>query len=248
MPAMSESFVDLSYRGLTLGKRIKLTKVRPATGYLEMPTPMPVGTAIGIATDDGVLLEATVAEVHEQVSGSDRPPGMLVRPKLEADAGKAWWKARVELPAEPEVKPERAVPVADAIGKVTLVSRRDAVPELMDDGRNTSVMEVASESNLRDTNPSVEIPTPRDSGPVYVVDVPPPRDSNPNLEDDGKRTVAMDAVDLAALGLDPSSGASGQMAAVKPEDYADDNGNGSAESGPIDTTGGSGKKKKRKRR
>src|SRR4051794_35535233 len=36
---MSDAFVDLSYRGLVLGKRIKLTQVRQASGYLEMPTP-----------------------------------------------------------------------------------------------------------------------------------------------------------------------------------------------------------------
>ena len=89
---MSESFVDLSYRGLALGKRIKLTQVRPTLGHLEMPTPMPVGTTIGIATDDGVVLEATVAEVHEQVGGVERPPGMTVKPKLDSDAAHAWWK------------------------------------------------------------------------------------------------------------------------------------------------------------
>ena len=145
MTAMSESFVDLSYRGLALGKRIKLTQVRPTTGVLEVPAPMPVGTTIGIATDEGVLLEALVAEVHEQVGGSERPPGMIVRPKLDADAQQTWWRARVALPeAAAPAKIEKAPPAADAAGKVTVTSRRagdTAVPELMDDGHNTSVME-----------------------------------------------------------------------------------------------------------
>ena len=143
MAAMSESFVDLSYRGLALGKRIKLTQVRATAGYLEMPTPMPVGTTIGMSTDDGVLFEATVAEVREQTTGSDKPPGMVVKPKLDADAQRAWWKQRVTVE-------EKAAPKPDAEGKVTVRSRRttgDATPsELMDDGRNTAVMDAVGDS------------------------------------------------------------------------------------------------------
>ena len=103
MAAMSESFVDLTYRGLSLGRRVKLSEVRPTTGYVEMPASMPVGTQIGIITDDTVALDATVVEVHEQVSGSDRAPGMVVKPRLDGDASKSWWQKRVSLP-EPEKK------------------------------------------------------------------------------------------------------------------------------------------------
>src|SRR5438445_134930 len=146
MRPMSESFVDLSYRGLALGKRIKLTQVRPTTGYLELPTPMPVGTSIGIATEDGVLLEALVAEIREQVTGSDKTPGMLVKPKLDTDAARAWWTSHTELPQEKQIKD---APPPDAAGKVTVVSARmsgqTAVPELMDDGRNTSVMDAIAD-------------------------------------------------------------------------------------------------------
>src|SRR6185503_15102690 len=95
-PAM-ESFVDLAYRGLSLGRRVKLTQVRPSTGYLETPAPMPVGTMIAIATDDGHHLDAIVTSIHEQVGGSDKHPGMTVKPKLEG-ATAAWWKERVALP------------------------------------------------------------------------------------------------------------------------------------------------------
>ena len=198
--AMSDAFVDLSYRGLVLGKRIKLTQVRQATGYLEMPTPMPVGTAIGIAADDGTLFEALVAEIHEQVGGSDKAPGMVVKPKLEGDAQRTWWTQHIE-------KVTKEAPQPDAEGRVTVRSARmtgkQAVPELVDDGRNTSVMEAVGDDtviappldveNLRDTNPSTPI------------------------MDDGKHTVAMDAVDLAALGLDPAS-SSGSMPVVTDED------------------------------
>ncbi len=227
---MSESFVDLTYRGLALGKRIKLTQVRPAAGYLEMPTPMPVGTTIGIAVEDGVVLEATVAEIHEQVGNSDHVPGMLVKPKLDADAARAWWKERVSIPDEP------ALPAADADGKVTVRSRRmseGGVPDLIDDGRNTAVMSVIEDTATATaveekttiaaaTDPSL----PRVTAEIAAVaDTP--------IVDDGKRTMMMDAVDLAALGLDPAA-SSNSMPAASEED-----------SGPQ--TGGGKKKKKKKR-
>jgi len=227
---MSESFVDLSYRGLALGKRIKLTQVRPTSGYLEMPTPMPVGTPIGIATDEGVLMEALVTEIHEQVGGSDRIPGMVVKPKLDADAAHKWWTSRVELPQE---KVEKAAPAPDAGGKVTVMSARMsgqvAVPELIDDGRSTAVMDAVSETQLepRDTNPGMA--AVRVSAQIEAVAALP-------IQDDGKSTMMMDAVDLAALGLDASS--SGSMPAMKAADDEDSNG---------DKPEGKGKKKKKKR-
>ncbi|MDQ3334903.1 MAG: hypothetical protein M4D80_07070 [Myxococcota bacterium] len=106
-----ESFVDLTYRGLALGRRIKLTQVRPTTGYLELPMPMPVGTQISISTDEGVTLEATVAEIHEQVGGSDRVPGMIVKPVLAADAASSWWQARVGLPEDERPDRGRSITV-----------------------------------------------------------------------------------------------------------------------------------------
>lgn len=202
MRPMSESFVDLSYRGLALGKRIKLTQVRADAGWLELPAPMPIGTVIGIATEDGVMIEARVAEVHEQVTGRERPPGMRVVPAFEAEAARAWWQARVSTE-------DKAVPQADADGKVTVVSRRKtdnaAVPELVDDGRNTAVVEAIAE----------------------VAAEPPPETP---IVDDGKQTMMMDAIDLAALGLDPAA-SSGSMPAISDDD-----------SGP------GGKKKKKKKR
>ncbi|HEY5952390.1 MAG TPA: hypothetical protein VIV40_43125 [Kofleriaceae bacterium] len=225
---MSESLVDLSYRGLPLGKRIRLTQVRPTAGYLELPTPMPVGTTIGIATDDGVLLEAMVAEVHEQVTGSDAAPGMVVKPKLEADAARAWWKQRVSIT---EDKP---APQADADGKVTVMSRRmtspTAVPALQDDGRNTAVMSTVDDKAGFDpgaTDPSL----PRISQEITA--------QNP-IEDDGKRTMMMDAIDLAALGLDPAS-SSGSMPAITDED------SGGTGNGNGDKPDSKSKKKKKKR-
>ncbi|MBV8755889.1 MAG: hypothetical protein JO257_01360 [Deltaproteobacteria bacterium] len=164
---MSDSFVDLSYRGLALARRVKLVQVKPSSGYVEMPTPMPVGTKVSIAADDGVAIEATVAEIHELVTGATQAPGMLVRPVLEG-AGATWWKARITAP---DVDPEelrRTDPMLDT----TIV----AVPEVIEDVRDTGVMDA--------------------------------------LQDDGKSTMMMDAVDLAALGLDPNARPSGELTAV----------------------------------
>jgi hypothetical protein len=247
MPVMSETFVDLSYRGLALGKRVKLTQVRPTTGYLEMPTPMPVGTRIAISTDDGVQMDALVTEIHEQVGGSDVPPGMRVQPTLEA-AADAWWKARQSAASAPAPAPAPApsapasvaavaAPITDGSSKVTVVSPR-TTPALADDGRSTQVMEAIKDERAADA----------DGEGVDTVIADLPGDTNPTLPivDDGKRTMAMDAVDLAALGL---ASVSQQMAAVKPEDYADgdDNGGDAGSSGPI-PTGGKKKKSSRKRR
>jgi len=166
---MNDSFVDLSYRGLALARRVKLTQVKPSTGYVEMPTPMPVGTHVAIATEDGVSIEAIVAEIHEQVGGATMTPGMLVRPSLEG-AGGAWWKARV-------TEPEEDLRATDPMLPTTIITKRDsAAPEVVDDGQDTGVMEA--------------------------------------IQDDGKATTMMDAVDLAALGLDPNARPSAEMTAI----------------------------------
>lgn len=225
---MIESYVDLTYRGLALGKRVKLTQVRPTTGYVELAAPMPVGTAIGIASEDGVMLEAIVAEVHEQVGG-EAPAGMVVRPKLDADTAQRWWKERIALPEEVKIE------LAPEVGIVrSKRSSQGAVPELVDDGRNTAVMDAVVAPST-----TLEMPAVREPRDTQVLDLPPTRDSNPNLQDDGKHTIAMAAVDLEALGLDPSSSSSGQMAAVGAPDDDDDK---------SDTKNGGGGRKKRKKR
>jgi hypothetical protein len=110
--SVSESFIDLSYRGLSIGERIRLSQVRPSSGYVESPAPMPVGTTIALTTDEGVTLEARVAGVHEQVGGSTQPPGMHIRPTLTEDKASLWWQARVTLPDDPALReraPEKSI-------------------------------------------------------------------------------------------------------------------------------------------
>jgi hypothetical protein len=219
---MIESFVDLTYRGLSLGRRLKLADVRPTTGFVEAPAPMPVGTQIAIITDDTVALDAVVVAVREQVAGSEKVPGMVLKPRLDGDAAKSWWQQRVSLPEtdQPAAPPPKAVPPPIP---VTVVSRRMTnpgigVPDLVDDGQDTGVMDAVDPSAV-----------------VEVVAIPEP--TPPPIVDDGKQTVAMDAVDLAALGL---TSPSGQIPAQSPPEE-DDNGDKPSDSRP----GGRRKRKKR---
>lgn len=223
---MSESFVDLTYRGLVLGKRVKLTQVRPSSGYLELPAPMPVGTSIGIASEDGTTFEAFVTEAIEQISGREGVPGMTIRPRLDG-AAVAWWKAKVALPDV--VKPE-AAPVIGIV-RSKRASNAGAVPELVDDGRNTAVQAAVDPAKL-------DVRTDTDSEPDKDTQVIPTTLDVPII-DDGRSTIAMDAVDLAALGLDASI--SGQIPLAKDDDGDDDSKPGDSRSGPA------GKKKRRRR-
>jgi len=230
---MIESFVDLTYRGLSLGRRVKLTQVRPSTGYVETPAPMPVGTAISIATDEGLLFDAMVMAIHEQVGGSDRVPGMVVAPALADESRQAWWKARVALPEEPpastRVKPitvrprSHTVPAppspdamlaaaAQAVESAMVVDDgvTQAMPVIEDEppGSRTTVMPAMDPELLEQlTRKSDELPAMRTTGEHEVVD-------------DGKQTMMMDAVDPAALGLDV--GGSGPMAASEGDDEPED--------------------------
>lgn len=237
---MSESFVDLTYRGLSLGKKIKLADVRPTTGYVEMPAPMPVGTQIAIHSESGgpggsgVAIDAMVLEVHEQVAGSEKVPGMVVKPVLEGDAAIGWWKERVTLgDAPPPTEPVVVAPVAAPTpAPVVVVSKRMtnpgmAVPEIVDDGQVTGVMDVVAAPESAEGTGGTE--------GAEVVDGTP-------VQDDGKKTTAMDAVDLAALGLVPASGDSGPIGMVQAE------GEGDTSNGTSTSNGDKPAKKKKRRR
>jgi hypothetical protein len=211
---MSESFVDLTYRGLALGRRVKLTEVRPSTGYLEMPAPMPVGTSIHVATDDGHAFDAVVIDIHEQVGGSDKPPGMRVKPAFGDDRATAWWKERVALPELPARKAVAApLPAGPILPRARRTQEMPGIPstEMGDDGARTEAMDSVDSSLVEQLA------------------------NEPPIVDDGKRTIMMTAPDIRALGLEPSS--TGEMAAIteeqetiedddKPEGESNGNGNG----------------------
>src|SRR5262249_53540480 len=65
---------------------------------------MPVGAQIAIVADDGVTFEAIVTAIHEQISGSDRAPGMIVAPALGEARAAAWWTSRVALPEDDSLR------------------------------------------------------------------------------------------------------------------------------------------------
>ncbi|HTR54309.1 MAG TPA: hypothetical protein VMJ10_26635 [Kofleriaceae bacterium] len=217
---MADSFVDVTYRGLTLGKRLKLVELRPTSGYVELPQPMPVGTAIAIATDEGVAFPATVIAIREQTGGSERPPGMVVSPAFEHDDARAWWKERVTLPELTRPRPTPPpVPAGVVVVQKRVTKPGIGVPELVDDGQDTGVMDAIDPEVLAE--------------------------AESKIVDDGKRTVAMDAVDLAALGLDQAATSSGSLPA---QDDDDGNGNGRADSeGDNKPDGGKSRKKRKKR-
>src|SRR5262249_54130317 len=97
---MGDSFVDVTYRGLEVGRRLRIRDFTGDAAYVEAPTPMPVGSPLDVTTDEGVTIAVVVARGHEQVGGSDRPPGMNVRARLEG-AARAWWERRVGVVGAP---------------------------------------------------------------------------------------------------------------------------------------------------
>lgn len=219
---MSESFVDLTYRGLALGRRVKLTQVRPSAGYLELPTPMPVGTAIAIVTDDGVTFDARVMQIHEQVAipaqsgpvttptapaAPPRIPGMLVEPTLATDAARDWWKSHTTLP---ELAPTPVPPVVTRGKATTVRPRTHTIPEPMlgDETTESGPPPEGPASPTAQTQPlQVLVATPKQQASLEdelaaaaaVVSDPAIQLSGehrlPEIVDDGKRTVVMDAVD-----------------------------------------------------
>jgi hypothetical protein len=266
---MIESFVDLGYRGLTLGRRVKLSQVRPSSGYLETPAPMPVGTAIVIATDEGLAITAKVLAIHEQTGGSDKSPGMTVAPELAGEAMESWWRARVSYPDEPRPSTTELPVVSRTSSKpITVRPRAHTVP---DDAPPISEL-VAAAASVVDPEPpggkTIAMPVipadePGDKATMIMPAVDqelleqlmrPTGENDPlvrttgehEVVDDGRQTTIMDAIDPALLAqLD--AGNSGAFSAVD-EDTGNGNGNGNGHTNGDDKKSGGPGKKKRKRR
>ncbi|MFN0252479.1 MAG: hypothetical protein ACKV2T_36720 [Kofleriaceae bacterium] len=183
-----ESFVDLAYRGLSLGRRVKLTQVRPTTGYLETPAPMPVGTTIAIATDEGHTLDAVVTAIHEQVGGSDKHPGMTVKPALDSSrAVAAWWKERVALPDE-----EPPIPLSAPRAKsVTVRPRTNTVVEEAPAG--------ATAPSPRTTAPLPVVAPAVDPAMAAALAAASRTVAAAAVEEVGGRTIVMPAVDAETI-------------------------------------------------
>ena len=186
---MLESLIDLTYRGIPLGRGIKLTQVRPTTGYVELASPMPVGSEISITTDDGVACGATVSWVHELVAGSDHVPGMIVTPRLAGDAA-AWWQARTHLPAD-----DLARPALPRNRPVTVRPRSHTQPMQGVQGAPQTMPAILADLNARVAGTAVD---PR-IDPRTRLEPGLSRTGDHAVIDDGARTMTMDVVDPAAL-------------------------------------------------
>jgi hypothetical protein len=255
-----ESFVDLTYRGLSLGRRVRLSQVRPSAGYLELPAPMPVGAQIAILAEDGTAFDAVVTAIHEQVAGSDRTPGMTVSPALAAAPAAAWWAARVSLPeSSPESSPEndapRPRPVTPGRSRPATVrprSHTDPAPPSADgaktggatEGPTDKVPTIIADLDARVTAAAGLAPRPDGDRSAMRTMVMPLAEiealtaasggadeeldpailhgsSDHAVHDDGKRTVLMERIDPAALGIDLAA-----VAGVAPAEHADGEGDG----------------------
>lgn len=246
-----ESFVDLTYRGLSLGRRIRLSQVRPSSGYLELPAPMPVGTRIAIAADEGIAFEATVTALHEQVGGSDRAPGMTVSPALAAEPAAAWWRARVALaddagprgqtaggssrpatlrpdpagdPSPLESTVIDAVPtsIAGAVAGGDADAAEDAVADA--GAARTTVMPVIELE--------AEVPVDPPAAPIMR------RTGEHAVVDDGNRTMIMESIDPAMLGIDlPPNSPPGRASAAGDADAAADDDDDSPDPGEAGDPG-----------
>jgi hypothetical protein len=222
---VNESFVDLTYRGLSLGRRSRLTQVRPSTGYVELAAPMPVGTPIAIASDDGTGFEATVIEIHEQITGSERPPGMTVAPALGTEAAEAWWRARVTLDEDGGARP-RTTTAGGRTRPPTVRPRSHTAPAPpASPGRAAGAETAAIAADLDARVAAAAGVAPRSDGdrsemrtlvmPLHEVEAlaaatgsePDPATTlqmrqvtDHDVADDGSRTTIMDSVDPAMLG------------------------------------------------
>jgi hypothetical protein len=257
-----ETVVDLTYRGISLGRGIKLTQIRPTSGYLEVAAPMPVGSELALIADDGFTVAATVTWVHEQVAGSDRTPGMIVAPRLAAEAATTWWQARIILPddqgkpALPRNRPvtvrprshtqptpgaqgpAQAMPaiIADLGARIAAASAAAAMPA------PAAVAPQATEMSASEPAPIVQ------RGGGEGRDLAMKQTGDHLVIDDGHKTIIMNALDPAALDPDPGStlpgGPAFTAAAVAAAEEASDDDAVAVPEPPA--AGGTSKRKKRR--
>lgn len=238
---MSEAFVDVTWRGLEVGKRVKLHAIHAGEAYIDHTTPMPVGTVLALETDDGVEIAATVLRVHEQVGGTNEVPGMQIKPDLSGAAAQ-WWDARREpspAPAVPRTTtdsqpPPMGDPRESIVAKPTLTMSTVEVQRALAAVKG----EVEDESDAGNT----EVMSAVD--PALLEAIAAEEKADPRLVDDGRSTMVMSAVDVNAIveASDESADVTGPM----------NGGNGHGEEPSSDDAGASGSraggKKKRGKR
>ncbi|HUS64823.1 MAG TPA: hypothetical protein VMZ28_09795 [Kofleriaceae bacterium] len=246
---MSEAFVDVTYRGLEVGRRLKLTQVGPSTAYLEHGTPMPVGAQVELAVAEGLVIPAVVLRVHEQVAGAEQAPGMRVRAAGLEGAAAGWWQERVScadptIPEEQATPMPRTVPVAVPVPAATIAAApgvTTAAPEA-----KTMMMTAVAPPPDAEEAPAMEMEADE-----------PPDDAD---EDEAPKTIMMEAVapppedepspTASRNGRNPSS--TTVMSAVEIQEALGDaadcgGGNGNGEPAGDDSSA-RGKRRRRRRR
>jgi hypothetical protein len=165
---MAEAFVDLLYRGLPLGSRARMTQFEAQHAYVELPAPMPVGTAISIQAE-GSPIAATVVEIVEQTAGSERPPGMRIRAVLDADAKRTWWTEASGNPAVLDgaavVKPEPAVATTFEVKPEAKIETK---PAAKIETKPAAELETEPAAEL-ETEPAAELEEARSGGATQVM-------------------------------------------------------------------------------
>lgn len=90
---VSEQRVDVSYRGLEVGRGLPLSHVGPRTAYLALDAPMPVGSELQLAATDGPRITVRVLRVQEHAG--ELPPGMRLGVIGLEEEARTWWEALV---------------------------------------------------------------------------------------------------------------------------------------------------------
>jgi hypothetical protein len=139
-----DAFVDVAYRGLEVGRRLKLQDVGPRTAHLEHGTPMPVGCELAIRTDAGLTIRVTVIRVHEQVAGAELTPGMRVKAEDLEGATAGWWEALVsrEDPEIPELPVGPMVPMPRGDEQIAEAPEPEETEVVQPRAHDTTVMNV----------------------------------------------------------------------------------------------------------
>ena len=207
-----EVFVDVTYRGLELGRRLKLREVGPSTAYLEHGTPMPVGAEVLLATDEGLSIPVTVVRVHEQVAGAEMPPGMRVQASGLDGAAAGWWRDMVsrddpqipELEVAPMRRPKPLEPppmpapvIDDAPAAQPVAASEPPVPA---DPPTEKMLPVELEAeDERPTTIMTAVAPPEDTDPGE------PRKGNGRLDGSPSRTTVMSAQEIREAMASPSA-------------------------------------------
>jgi|SRR5215470_10853476 len=133
-------FVDVTYRGLRVATRARLTESAPGTGFVEVEAPLPVGTQIKLSGD--TTEDARVTGVVEQEAGAKSPPGMRIVWGEKAAPAKP-----VAVPEAEGVAPTETAAVAEPAAAAEPESAAESESESAAESESVSESVTASASD-----------------------------------------------------------------------------------------------------